>query len=157
MVCLWYKARWYWLPETGAPHSLRLVSCIVSSTCFGGCFWVRLWIHHEGWTLLGTSDCLNRSIYGQMVNDDSRLSSTVLSWRGGRARDTPFSFQRVADPGCRPHMVFLEVTQELYYLVSFFRVAYKRSPYEDGMADGNRQWNSFRRTITGSADGACMR
>ena len=113
--------------------------------------------HHQGWTLIGTSDCLNRSIYGQMVNDDSRLSSTVLSWRGGRARDTPFSFQRVADPGCRPHMVFLEVTQELYYLVSFFRVAYKRSPYEDGMADGNRQWNSFRRTITGSADGACMR
>jgi hypothetical protein len=34
-------------------------------------------------------------------------------------------------------MIFLKVVQELYHLVPFARVAYERTPDEDGVADGN--------------------
>jgi hypothetical protein len=39
--------------------------------------------------------------------------------------------------------MFFEIAQDLYYLIPFSRIAYERSPDEDGMADGNRQWDSL--------------
>jgi hypothetical protein len=55
-----------------------------------------------------------------------------------------FSFQCVDDPCCGPEVILFEIVQDLYYLISLSRIAYERSPDEDGMADGNRQWNSLR-------------
>jgi hypothetical protein len=68
----------------------------------------------------------------------------ILCFRDESRRNSPLSFECVDDPGGRPDVVLFKSAQDVYDLIPFFRIGYKWSPDEDGMAYCDRQRYSLR-------------
>jgi hypothetical protein len=83
-----------------------------------------------------------RHEHGDDVSEHADM--IILCLRGDGGRNSPLSFECINDPRGRPNVVPFEIAQDMYDLSPFFRIGYKWSPDEDGVAYCYRQWYSLR-------------